>query len=147
MSTIDWALKKLISMYLRTCQHRVPYAFITRYQLFVTITVDTRNTSINHFITRPKRTQLDNRVSFMEVWSRLERKGSLAAIIKRHGDIVAQLVERRPRDTMESMTRGSNPVRSTHKMCESFSESKCCADSLSVCPTPCVFACIRTYTR
>ena len=38
------------------------------------------------------------------------------------GDGVAQLVERR---TQESMTRGSNPVRSTtHRNCESFSESK-----------------------
>ena len=51
-------------------------------------------------------------------------------------DVVSQLVERRPRDPMDSMTRGSNPVRSTIKHCESFSESKCCTDSLSVCPTP-----------
>ena len=43
----------------------------------------------------------------------------------------------------DSMGRGSNPVRSTRKLiCERFfSESKCCAESLSVCPTP------RVYTR
>ena len=56
------------------------------------------------------------------------------------GGVVAQWVERRPRDPMDSMTRGSNPVRSTRKICESFSELKCCADLLSVCPTP-------VYTR
>ena len=49
------------------------------------------------------------------------------------GDGVAQLVERRPQDPMDSITRGSNPVRSTRKICEFFSQ-KCCADSLSVCP-------------
>ena len=47
----------------------------------------------------------------------------------RTGDVVAQLVERRHRDPMDSMTRGSNPVRSTINICERFSESKCCADS------------------
>ena len=36
-------------------------------------------------------------------------------------------------------TRGSNPIRSTRKTGESFSESKCCADSLSVYPTPSVY--------
>ena len=56
------------------------------------------------------------------------------------GDVVAQLVERRPRDPMgDSMTRGSNPVRSTQTISESFSESKWCTDSLSVCPTPHVY--------
>ena len=39
------------------------------------------------------------------------------------------------RDSMDSMISGSNPVRSTRKKKVSFSESKCCADSLSVCPT------------
>ena len=39
-------------------------------------------------------------------------------------DMVAQLVERRPQDQMDSKTRGSNPVRSTRKICETFSESK-----------------------
>ena len=37
-----------------------------------------------------------------------------------HGDMVAQLVERRPRDPMDSMIRGSNPVRSTRKKIEFF---------------------------
>ena len=36
------------------------------------------------------------------------------------GDVVAQLVERQPRDPMDSLTRGSNPVRSTRKICEIF---------------------------
>ena len=60
------------------------------------------------------------------------------------GDVVAQLVE--PRDPMDSTTRGSNPVRRTRNICEFSSKSKCCADS-SVCPTPCVYARIRTYAR
>ena len=60
------------------------------------------------------------------------------------GDVVAQLVERLPRDPMDSMTRGSNPVRSIRNICESCSESKCCADSLSVCYTP---VCIRTHNN
>ena len=47
--------------------------------------------------------------------------------VLRVGDVEA-------RDPMDSMTRGSNPVLSTRKICKSFSESKCCAD-LSVCPT------------
>ena len=34
-------------------------------------------------------------------------------MFERLGDMVAQWVERRPRDPMDSMTRGSNPVRST----------------------------------
>ena len=59
------------------------------------------------------------------------------------GNVVAQLVERQPRDPMDSMTRGSNPVRSTTTICESFSESKCGADS-SVCPIP---VCVRTHTN
>ena len=49
------------------------------------------------------------------------------------GDVVAQLVERRLQYPMDFMIRGSNTVRSSSKICESF--SKCCADSLSVCPT------------
>ena len=48
---------------------------------------------------------------------------------------MAQLVERQPRDPVDSVTRRSNPVRSTRTSCESFSEKKCCADS-SVCLTP-----------
>ena len=56
------------------------------------------------------------------------------------GDGVAQWVERRTR-IQRSRVR-IPPVRSTRKMCESFSESKCCADSSSVCPTP---VCIRTH--
>ena len=39
----------------------------------------------------------------------------------------------RERRTQDSMTRGSNPVRSTTNIYESFSNQKCCADSLSVC--------------
>ena len=42
------------------------------------------------------------------------------SVISRLGDVVAQLVERRPRDPMDSMIRGSNPVRSSRKNCESF---------------------------
>ena len=38
------------------------------------------------------------------------------------------------RDPMDSTSRGSNLVQSTRKICDSFSESKCCADS-SVCRT------------
>ena len=58
--------------------------------------------------------------------------------VSQYGDGVAQWVERRTRDPK---TRGSNPVRSTR--------TKCCADSLSVCPTPVPYAGIRmiTYTR
>ena len=49
-------------------------------------------------------------------------------------DGVAQLVQHRTRDPK---TRGSNSicVRSTRTICENFSGSKCCADSLLVCPT------------
>ena len=32
-----------------------------------------------------------------------------------YGDVAAQVVERRPRDPMDSMGRGSNPVRPEHK--------------------------------
>ena len=53
-------------------------------------------------------------------------------------DGVAQLVERW---TWDPKTGGSNPVRSTRKICESFSDSKCWAD-LSVCPAP---VCVRTH--
>ena len=38
----------------------------------------------------------------------------------------------------DSMTEGSNPVRSARKMYEFFPSQKCCADSLSVRPTPSV---------
>ena len=52
-------------------------------------------------------------------------------------DGVDQLLERRPQDPMDSMTRGSNPVRSTRKkLVRVFPSQKCCADSLSVCPAP-----------
>ena len=53
------------------------------------------------------------------------------------GDVVAQSVERRPRDLMDSMTGGSNPVRSTRNMCASCSESKNgVLTPMSVCLTP-----------
>ena len=55
--------------------------------------------------------------------------------------VVAQLVERRPQDPMDAMNRGSNPVRSTRTICDSFSKSKCCADSL-LWSTP---VCMRTH--
>ena len=48
---------------------------------------------------------------------------------------VTQVVERQ---TPDPKTRGSNPVRSTRKICN----QKCCADSLMVCPTP---VCIRMH--
>ena len=38
------------------------------------------------------------------------------------GDVVAQWVERRPRDRMDSIIRGSSPVRSTRNISASFSE-------------------------
>ena len=60
------------------------------------------------------------------------------------GDGVAQLVERQPQDPK---TRGSNPVRSKKKkIVRVCPNKKCCADSLSMCPTP---VCIRTndYVR
>ena len=41
------------------------------------------------------------------------------------GDVMVQLVERRPRYPLDSMTRGSNAVRSTRKICESFSVKMC----------------------
>ena len=63
---------------------------------------------------------------------------SLICYISRD-DGVTQLVKHR---TQDPKTRGSNPVRSTRKICQSFSESKCCADSLLVCPTP---MCICTH--
>ena len=56
------------------------------------------------------------------------------------GDAVAQLVERLTRDPK---SRGYNPIRSIRKKTvRVFSESKCCADSLSLCPTA---VCIRTH--
>ena len=42
----------------------------------------------------------------------------------------------------ETRGTGLNPVRSTRTICDSFSESKSCADSLLVCPTP---VCIRMH--
>ena len=39
------------------------------------------------------------------------------------------------RRTQDPITRGSNPVKSTIKEKRVFPKSKCCADSLSVCPT------------
>ena len=55
----------------------------------------------------------------------LKLQGLLHSMLKKdpischlQGDVVAQWVERRPRDPMDSMTRGSNPVRSTRKICE-----------------------------
>ena len=61
------------------------------------------------------------------------------------GDGVVQLVEHRIRDPK---TRGSNPacVRSTRKICESFSQSKMLCWLVGV-PNPCVYrACIRMIT-
>ena len=42
-------------------------------------------------------------------------------------------------DPLDSMTGGSNPVRSTRKKCEFSPSQKCYADSLSVCLTPSVY--------
>ena len=54
------------------------------------------------------------------------------------GDRVAHLVKHQ---TQDPKTGGMNPacVRSTRKNCEFFFSQKRCADSLSVCPTPCVY--------
>ena len=59
--------------------------------------------------------------------------------------MVAQYLERRPQDPMDSMTGGSNPVKEQHqnKIVSVFSSQKWCADSCSVCPIPRV--CIRTH--
>ena len=59
----------------------------------------------------------------------------LSCIMWRGGSI-------RRASTRDPKTRGPNPVRSTRTICESFSESKCCADSLLMCPTP---VCINTH--
>ena len=56
------------------------------------------------------------------------------------GDVVAQLVERWPRDPMDSMVRGSNPVRSTSKNCEFFWVKMLCCLVVGV-PHP------RVYTH
>ena len=53
------------------------------------------------------------------------------------GDVVAQLVERRPRDPMDSMTRGSNPVRST-KFVRVFPSENVVLTRCRCAPTPCV---------
>ena len=53
-------------------------------------------------------------------------------------DVVAQLVERRPRDPMDSMTRGSNPIRSTRQICEFFGVKMLCWLVVSV-PHPRVY--------
>ena len=53
-----------------------------------------------------------------------EGDGKVMTLNRQARDVVAQLVERRPRDPMGAMDRGSNPVRSARKICESFSESK-----------------------
>ena len=60
------------------------------------------------------------------------------------GDVRGNGVAHGRASTRDLKTRGSNPVRrSTRTICESFSESECCADSLSVvCPPP---VCIRTH--
>ena len=63
------------------------------------------------------------------------------------GDVVAQLVERRPPDPMDFMTGGSNPVRSTIQICESFSESNVVLTRYRCVPPPCGYAHIRTYAR
>ena len=52
------------------------------------------------------------------------------------------MVQRRPPDPMDSMTRGSNPVRSTRHICESFqSQNVVLTRCRCAPPTP---VCIRT---
>ena len=60
--------------------------------------------------------------------------------------IIAQLVERRPQDPMYSMTRGSNPVRSTRKFVTVF-PSQYVVLSRRCAPPPRVYARIRTHAR
>ena len=58
------------------------------------------------------------------------------------GDGVAQWVKRRTRIQKVEGSNPAPPSGAQENNCESFSESKCCADSLSVCPIP---VCIRTH--
>ena len=52
--------------------------------------------------------------------------GHTAEIIFLNGDVVAQLVERLPKDPMDAMIRGLNPALSTRKICEFFRVKMLC---------------------
>ena len=56
------------------------------------------------------------------------------------GDGVAELVERQTQDSMTPVTR-LQTLSQAQEQIVSFSESKCCADWLPVCPTP---VCLHT---
>ena len=60
------------------------------------------------------------------------------------GDGVSQWVERRPQDPMDSMTRGSNPVRNTRKMCEFFGVKHVVLTRCRCSPIP---LCIYTHAQ
>ena len=68
---------------------------------------------------------------------------------KRDSGGVNQLVERRPQDRMDSMTRGSNPILSTRKSCEFFRVEDVVPSHCKCVQPPCVYARIRmiTYAR
>ena len=57
------------------------------------------------------------------------------------GDGVVQYVEHRTQDSMTSMTRGPNPVRSTRKMCEFFQVQNIVLTCCHCVPNP------RVYTH
>ena len=79
-------------------------------------------------------------VDCVSEWPLLHRRLFVCAIATRGGG-VAQLVCRA--STRDPKTRGSNPVRSTRKkVVIVFPSQKCCAGSLSVCPTP---VCVYTH--
>ena len=65
------------------------------------------------------------------------------------GDVVAQLVERRPQDPMDSMTRGSNPIRTQEKHLRVFTSQNVVLTGCRCAPPPWVHAHIRmiTYAR
>ena len=73
--------------------------------------------------------------------------GPAANLTGADGDVVAQLVERRPRDPMDSMTRGSNPVRGTITICKRFPSQNVVLTRCRCAPPPCVNARLRTYSR
>ena len=86
-------------------------------------------------------TLLSERVTILNAFSRIECRYSY---VLRSDVRVAQLVERRPRDPIKWLTRGSNPVRSTRTICERFfSESKLLCWLVVSVPNPRVI--IRTH--
>ena len=139
---VSWAVSVMIKIPVKLA---MPIAVLEVANVFVMMTT--------------KRTRISHVVSIYTMWETVKppfeecdhtRKNAPCGKFEPAypGDVVAQLVERRSAPRYNGFhDQRFESVRSTRTICESFSESKSCADSLTMCTTPRVYTHAHEWSR